>query len=208
MSEKKDIILDVAENLFAKHGFEGTTTRAISDQAEVNIAMLSYYFGSKEKLLEAVMDRHAHKAYEWVEEIHKEEPDPLRRLKKWNSAYVEFAFANPRPVIIAHRERSLINDRPHIMDNVEEASNRMKGYFTETIETGKNQGLFRDIDIELTLHTFLQAVETLITNHQWVKKTMTIDGDSSSENDKVYPEEFVGRVKDYLESLIDEFVCK
>lgn len=50
-SEKQIHILDVAEKLIAKKGFEGTSIRDISSQANINVAMISYYFGSKEKMM-------------------------------------------------------------------------------------------------------------------------------------------------------------
>ncbi len=53
-SGKQLQILEVAERLFAGHGYEGTSVRDIAQEAGVNVAMISYYFGSKEKLLHAV----------------------------------------------------------------------------------------------------------------------------------------------------------
>ncbi len=50
-SEKQIHILDVAEKLIAKKGFEGTSIRDISTNANINVAMISYYFGSKEKMM-------------------------------------------------------------------------------------------------------------------------------------------------------------
>lgn len=50
-SEKQIHILDVAEKLIAKKGFEGTSVRDISTAAKINVAMISYYFGSKEKMM-------------------------------------------------------------------------------------------------------------------------------------------------------------
>lgn len=46
----KNRILHVAIELFADKGFEGASVRDIAKQAHVNIAMVSYYFGSKEGL--------------------------------------------------------------------------------------------------------------------------------------------------------------
>jgi AcrR family transcriptional regulator len=46
--DKKDHILDVAERVFSELGFDGASTRTISGEAGVNMAMLNYYFGSKE----------------------------------------------------------------------------------------------------------------------------------------------------------------
>jgi AcrR family transcriptional regulator len=50
-------ILDSAERLFADHGFEGASIRAIVDSAKVNLAAVHYHFRSKEALLEAVLTR-------------------------------------------------------------------------------------------------------------------------------------------------------
>jgi len=47
-------IIEVAEKLFAAKGFSGTSIRDISQEADINVSMVSYYFGSKEKLIEAL----------------------------------------------------------------------------------------------------------------------------------------------------------
>ncbi len=46
----KNLILKVATSLFAEKGFGGVSVREISQEAKVNVAMVSYYFGNKEKL--------------------------------------------------------------------------------------------------------------------------------------------------------------
>lgn len=53
-TDKQTHILDVAEELIAKKGFEGTSVRDISSKAGINVAMISYYFGSKEKMMTAL----------------------------------------------------------------------------------------------------------------------------------------------------------
>lgn len=50
-TEKQIHILDVAEELIAQKGYEGTSVRDISSKANINVAMISYYFGSKEKMM-------------------------------------------------------------------------------------------------------------------------------------------------------------
>jgi len=54
----KTKILDAAEQLFAEHGFNGTSLREITSQAEVNLAAVNYHFGSKKELIKAVMSRY------------------------------------------------------------------------------------------------------------------------------------------------------
>ena len=53
----KDRILGAAEELFAQHGFSGTSLRQVTSRADVNIAAVNYHFGSKENLVNEVFRR-------------------------------------------------------------------------------------------------------------------------------------------------------
>jgi AcrR family transcriptional regulator len=48
-------ILEAAAELFTHKGFDGTRTRDIAEKANINLALLNYYFRSKEKLFQQVM---------------------------------------------------------------------------------------------------------------------------------------------------------
>jgi AcrR family transcriptional regulator len=50
----KERILHAAEDLFAQHGFAGTSLRQVTSRADVNIAAVNYHFGSKENLVHEV----------------------------------------------------------------------------------------------------------------------------------------------------------
>jgi AcrR family transcriptional regulator len=51
------LLLDAAERLFAEAGFAATSLRNITAVAGVNLASVNYHFGSKDALLEAVIQR-------------------------------------------------------------------------------------------------------------------------------------------------------
>src|SRR5262245_5865161 len=55
--DTKQRLLDVAERMFAEHGYAGASLRSIINQAGVNLAAIHYHFKSKEALLEAVLIR-------------------------------------------------------------------------------------------------------------------------------------------------------
>jgi AcrR family transcriptional regulator len=60
MSEKPDTkarILDAAEKLFGLNGFDATSLRDITAEAQVNLAAVNYHFQSKESLIDAVLAR-------------------------------------------------------------------------------------------------------------------------------------------------------
>lgn len=48
-------IISAADNLFTQKGYAATKTREIADEAGVNLALLNYYFGSKENLYKKVV---------------------------------------------------------------------------------------------------------------------------------------------------------
>jgi len=53
----KEKIMDAAEKLFARRGFHGTSVRAITGAAGVDLALVNYHFGSKKQLLTAIIER-------------------------------------------------------------------------------------------------------------------------------------------------------
>lgn len=55
----RERILKSAEELFAERGFETVSLRDITGSAGANVAAVNYHFGSKEKLIDAVVERHA-----------------------------------------------------------------------------------------------------------------------------------------------------
>lgn len=52
----KDKILKSAAKLFAQKGFDGVSIREICKDADVNICMVSYYFGGKQELYQGIID--------------------------------------------------------------------------------------------------------------------------------------------------------
>jgi TetR/AcrR family transcriptional regulator len=66
--DRREQILTVATDLFARQGFNGTTTRHIAEAAEVNEALIFRHFPSKEELYWAVLERKC-KAFTWQEAL-------------------------------------------------------------------------------------------------------------------------------------------
>ncbi|MDR0364115.1 MAG: TetR family transcriptional regulator [Bacteroidales bacterium] len=54
MNEIQLKIIDSAKSIFIKKGYEGTSIRDIATDADVNIAMVNYYFRSKENLFQQI----------------------------------------------------------------------------------------------------------------------------------------------------------
>lgn len=56
MRNTKDKLLQTAAKMFAQNGIDGVSTRDLAKESGVNLCSINYYFGSKQKLYEAVMD--------------------------------------------------------------------------------------------------------------------------------------------------------
>ncbi|TNE62091.1 MAG: TetR/AcrR family transcriptional regulator [Alphaproteobacteria bacterium] len=95
---RKERILDAAEALFARHGFEGVSMRMVAERASVDLALASYHFGSKQGLFDAVLLRRA----EVLNKARKAALEECQRTAGPNGPTVEAiidAFLNP---MLAH----------------------------------------------------------------------------------------------------------
>lgn len=90
----KDRILGAAEELFAQHGFGGTSLRQVTARADVNIAAVNYHFGSKENLVNEVfrrrMDEMSVRRLAQLRQAQEEHPGDLEPIL---AAFVEPALA-------------------------------------------------------------------------------------------------------------------
>jgi AcrR family transcriptional regulator len=55
--DTKTKILNAAEKLFGMNGFDGTSLRDITAEAQVNLAAVNYHFQSKDSLIDAIIER-------------------------------------------------------------------------------------------------------------------------------------------------------
>lgn len=77
--QMRDTILDIAERLFSEAGYAATSFRDIASGADVNPALISYYFGTKRLLFEAVFKRRGNELTErWRELLDALEARPGR----------------------------------------------------------------------------------------------------------------------------------
>lgn len=58
-------ILEAATTLFAKKGFDGASIREICKAADVNLCMISYYWGGKRELYEGIIENLLEKQLEY-----------------------------------------------------------------------------------------------------------------------------------------------
>lgn len=108
---KKEHILHVTLQLLKNEGFEGVTVRKIAKQANVNIALINYYFGSKDKLLNAAVQILVTSFKETFAILDNPEMEPREKLKRF---LMEYLTASKQYPFIVKR---LVTEDPFLFDS-------------------------------------------------------------------------------------------
>lgn len=88
-------LLAAARNLFAKHGYAAVSTRALAEAADVNPAMISYYFDNKQGLYEAMLADTFQPLVERLGALLASASDQPRPIRTFLEAYMRTLGANP-----------------------------------------------------------------------------------------------------------------
>jgi AcrR family transcriptional regulator len=154
-NDKKIQILEVAEKLFSEKGFEGTSIRDISKHAKINIAMVSYYFGSKERLLEALIIYKTSDLKLQLENLFQENLEPLDKVNKLIEIYINRINCNRGIFRILHFEFTSKKKEENLMAFTELKKGNLKS-LEKIIQEGQSKGVFRkDIIIPLITPTIM-----------------------------------------------------
>lgn len=151
-----ETIVAVARELFAQHGYDGTSIRAITDRAGVNLAAVTYHFGSKEALYAAVVASVAGPLYERVEELARTPGTPPERIARILTAYFDhFADHPDMPKLVIQQ---VFTGRP-LPEPLREAMGGILAAISGIIAEGQAAGAFRRGDPRLfALSTLAQPI--------------------------------------------------
>ena len=158
-NEKQINIIETAERLFASRGFDGTSVRDISEEAGINIAMISYYFGSKEKLMEAIFEVKIGKVQVRVEELLKDKTmSPIQKINILIEEHIERVMKSQQFYRIMICEQ-VGNTNRAITDKIKQLKLKNAELISELIKEGQKQGVFkRKVDVVLMLNTMIGTV--------------------------------------------------
>ncbi|WP_115888836.1 TetR/AcrR family transcriptional regulator [Flavobacterium cutihirudinis] len=155
LNDKKIQILEVAEKLFSEKGFEGTSIRDISKHAKINIAMVSYYFGSKERLLESLIIYKTSDLKLQLENLLHENIEPLDKVNKLIEIYINRISCNKGIFRVLHFELTSKKIEKSLIAFSELKRENLKSVET-IIKQGQDKGVFRkDVIIPLITPTII-----------------------------------------------------
>lgn len=95
-------IKEAARKVFQKKGYAGTRTRDIADEAGVNLALLNYYFRSKEKLFDLIMGETMQLFFQSMKGLINNEDTTLdEKLQDLTNRYIDLLSTQPElPIFI------------------------------------------------------------------------------------------------------------
>ena len=143
-SETENRIKEAAKEIFHRRGFDGARMQDIADEAQINKAMLHYYFRSKDLLFEAVFKEAVMKLFPVVISIIESDLDVDEKIKKLIHNYIDFISANPYvPGFVLHELTQNPERMKHFVAN--NVSMRPQKFFAQ-IQDGVDSGKFIPIE--------------------------------------------------------------
>jgi AcrR family transcriptional regulator len=138
-SPTRDSLLDAAEQVFAEGGFDGASVRAITGRARANLGAVTYHFGSKAALFEAVVERAQSGMCAMIEEAAAVPGPPIERLQRVVRAHFTFLHEHPRLRRLVLQVLLLDADLPAALRYLRRAI----GVVADVVADGQKAGAFR-----------------------------------------------------------------
>lgn len=181
-SDKQLQIIEIAETLFAENGFHGTSIRDIAEKGNINIAMVSYYFGSKEKLLEAIFEFRGEKTKLKLESIvQKSGLKAMEKIDLLIDHYIEKIMMSQNFHKIMVREQVLNNSIP-ISDLILALKRINLDIISKLIVEGQENGEFKmDIHIPMMMTIMVGTANNLITSKQYYRELSNLQALSEED---------------------------
>ena len=186
LSTKQVQLLDTAEMLFSQKGFDGTSVRDIAEAAGINTAMISYYFGSKEKLMEEIFERKSLNIREKVDNLLKDDSlDPLQKMYSLVDVYIEGILQRKHFHRILLCEQ-IINQNPSIIQMVDKMKTKNSEYINDLIRLGQKKGMFKkNIDIPMMTNTLIGTISHTLLNMDFYKTYHHLEALKDEEFERV-----------------------
>lgn len=202
--DKKTHIMEVAIELFAEKGFEGTSIRDLATKADVNVAMINYYFGSKEKLFECMVKQKAAYTKDILEEIvNNEHLSEIEKIDRIIDSYVSRLFSNRKFHRVIHQEL-MLNEREVLQDTIVNLLFPNSLLLRNVIDAGVKKGAFKKVDSLLVVATIVGTINQILLSKKYCNKCLNKEDQYVPYDDA----KFKKRVSDHLKDLMHAYLLK
>jgi AcrR family transcriptional regulator len=151
-------ILQAAKKLFAQQGFNATTVRQICDEAGANVSLVSYYFGGKDKVFEALFTEFF--PNELINEESIQRLDPVRGIQLLIREVTAYGQQEPDMVSLLQQEIIMQSAR---MDKVREYMIPVWSLLHKWLRVGREEQLFHFRSLD---HTFMSVLGSIVFHNK------------------------------------------
>ncbi|BAP32737.1 TetR family transcriptional regulator [Chryseobacterium sp. StRB126] len=202
MISKEENILFAAEKLFAEKGFDGTSTREISKAANVNISMISYYFGSKEKLYEKLVEYRMNEGQFFSRDIvERTDLNDWEKIEKIIDQFSNRIRTQKCFYRIMQREQ-LHTSNPQIIEFLKETKMAFLTMYSRILESGLKSGIFTKNPPIYLFHSTISGTLFYAFNAKEMYKEFLNDTDDEDVFDKKFYTELNKHIKHLLKDLL------
>lgn len=202
-SDKQIQIMEAAEKLFAEQGFAGTSVRDIAEAAHVNLAMISYYFGSKEKLMEAMFHhRGAHFKLQLENILQSKNLSPMQKVEKLIDDYIERIFEKQCFHKIMAREQ-LTHNPGAISEQILQLKQTNQSLIKQLIQEGQKTGEFKkNVDVSFLMMTLIGTTGQLVTTKYYYRKSNHLESMPDEEFEKMIKKKLSNYLKNLFKAIL------
>jgi len=195
--------MEAAVELFAAKGFEGTSIRDIAAQANVNIAMINYYFGSKEKLFESIIEHRASSSRIQLEEIGNDRSlTDIEKIDRVIDFHVNKVFANRFFHRVIHQE-IMLSQRESLQFSIIQKMMYPNSLIVKgIIEAGMANGAFRKVDTPLTIATMFGTVNQVLLSKRLCNNLIGKEEDYVPYEDENFKRRVIEHMKQVMHTLL------
>jgi AcrR family transcriptional regulator len=202
-NDKQVQIMETAEILFAEKGFNGTSVRDIAEKAHVNLAMISYYFGSKDKLLESLFDyRGEHVKLKLESMVEDKTLGSFEKLDLLIDHYIEKIMNQQCFSRIMLREQ-VVNHTGITAELITQMKKRNQQIISKLIHQGQKKGEFkRNIDIPLMMATLVGTAGHIIATQPYYREINNLQSMSEEEFQKHMKKKLSQHLKKLFKAIL------
>ena len=196
-------LLESAELLFSRKGFDGTSVRDIAEAAGINTAMISYYFGSKEKLMEAIFElRSLHVRMKVESLIQNDSLTPWEKMDLLVDEYVAKILYRQQFNKIMLCEQ-VINKNPAITVMVDRLKKQSAALIDELITEGQKKGAFKkNIDVPMMMCALIGTVNHMLVNKEYYRNYHHMNALPDEEYEVVLKQRLTDTIKKMFKAIL------
>lgn len=195
-ADKKASILEAAETLFCERGYEATSTRHIAKEAGANMAMINYYFGSKEGVFMEIISKRILDFNTQLTTISQDNLSGMEKLLKVIEGYTSKILSNHGFHKMMHRELSLPH-RPEMFLKIKNSMAENLMVIEEIINSGIREGSFRTVDVRMLIATIMGTVSNVAISPSKITYGTTLDINNDADR-KVITLRLIEHLKDLI----------